>query len=125
MQTNCSKLHAGFGFSLRMFVFACLASLTVFAQSSNATLNGLVTDPNGAVVAAAELVLTNAATTYEAKFTSNDRGEFSFRNLTPGTYDLKVSKAGFQSAVQKGIILTINSIGRVEIALKVARQKTP
>ena len=119
MQTNCSKLHAGLGFTLRMFVFACLASLTVLAQSSNATLNGLVTDPNGAVVAGAELVLTNAATTYEAKFTSNDRGEFSFRNLTPGTYDLKVSKAGFQSAVQKGIILTINSIGRVEVVLKV------
>jgi hypothetical protein len=106
------------------FVLGNLALLVVLvasalAQSSNATLNGTVTDPSGAVVPGAELVLTNTATNSEAKATSNDRGDFTFRNLTPGTYDLKVSKSGFQAYVQKGIILTINQIAQANVQLKV------
>jgi Carboxypeptidase regulatory-like domain len=92
------------------------------AQSSNATLNGTVTDPSGAVVPGAELTLTNSATGNEAKFTSNDRGEFTFRNLTPGTYDLKVTKSGFQTHIQKGIILTINSVSNADVVLRVGGQ---
>jgi hypothetical protein len=119
----CSK-HSGkcvrFGIGvLLLAMVATLASGTVSAQSTNATLNGIITDLNGAIVPGAELTLINSATNYEAKFTSNERGEYTFRNLTPGTYELKVSKTGFQTAVQKGIILTINAIGRVDVQLKV------
>jgi hypothetical protein len=102
-----------------LWLLLTLLFITGHAQSSNATLNGTITDPSGAVVPGAELVLTNSATNAEAKFTSNDRGEFTFRNLTPGTYDLKVNKSGFQAYVQKGIILTINQIGQVNVQLKV------
>ncbi|HWQ35603.1 MAG TPA: carboxypeptidase regulatory-like domain-containing protein [Blastocatellia bacterium] len=115
---------------IRVFRFALCSSLLAlallpvagFAQSSNATLNGTVTDQTGAVVAGAELTLTNTATGFEARFTSNERGEFTFRNLTPGIYDLKVTKTGFQSYVQKGIILTINAVGRAEVVLQVGGQ---
>ncbi|HEX4948383.1 MAG TPA: carboxypeptidase regulatory-like domain-containing protein [Blastocatellia bacterium] len=106
---------------LMLPILALLLALTVtaLAQSTNATLNGTITDPSGAVVPNAELVLTNTATNAEAKFTSNERGEFTFRNLTPGTYDLKVTKDGFQAYVQKGIVLTINSILQANVQLKV------
>jgi hypothetical protein len=99
--------------------FLAIFVASAFAQSSNATLNGTVADPSGAVVPGADLILTNTATNAEAKFTSNDRGEFTFRNLTPGTYDLKVTKDGFQAYVQKGIILTINQIAQANVQLKV------
>src|SRR5262245_64919814 len=105
-------------------IWLLFAALTIsgLAQSSNATLNGAVTDPNGAVVSGAELTLTNTATNFEAKFTTNERGEYTFRNLTPGTYDLKVSKSGFQNYVQKGIILTINAVGRADVTLQIGAQ---
>jgi hypothetical protein len=93
-----------------------------WAQSSNATLNGTVTDSNGAVIPDAELTLTNQATGFEANFKSNERGEYTFRNLTPGNYDLKVVKSGFQTYVQHGIVLTINSIGRADVVLQVGSQ---
>lgn len=119
------------GFTNRMYIWwqavvlltlACCLTVTAPAQSTNATLTGTIADQTGAVVPEAELTLTNAGTGYEAKFTSNERGEYSFRNLTPGTYDLQVSKTGFQVHVQKGIILTINATGRADVTLQVGTQ---
>ncbi|HEU0174707.1 MAG TPA: carboxypeptidase regulatory-like domain-containing protein [Blastocatellia bacterium] len=113
---------SGLGSLMTLWLLFAALNIPGQAQSSNATLGGAVTDPSGAVVAGAELTLTNTATNFEAKFTANERGEFTFRNLTPGTYDLKVSKSGFQNYVQKGIILTINAIGRIEVTLQVGAQ---
>lgn len=93
--------------------------LPVNAQIGNATLGGTVMDQSAGAVADAELTLVNKATGFEAKVTSNERGEYSFRNITPGTYDLKVSKAGFQNYIQKDIVLTINQSGRADATLKV------
>ena len=99
-----------------------LLATPVWGQSTNATLGGTVADPSGAVVPGAELVLTNEASKFEARATSNERGEYTFRNLTPGTYDLKVSKDGFQSYLQKGIILTINAVARADVPLQIGGQ---
>jgi hypothetical protein len=104
-----------------------LACISLFAgwlcaQTSNANLNGTVTDPSGASIAGAELTLTNAATGFSAKFTSDDRGEYSFRNLTPGTYELTVSKSGFQGYDQKDLVITLNQTARQDVTLKVGSQ---
>src|SRR3984893_3686856 len=107
----------------RLFVilslFCCVVAVSARAQIGNATLDGTVTDPSGGVVANAELTLVNTANRIEARFTSNERGEFTFRNLTPGTYELRVSKAGFENYVQTGIVVTINASVRADVALRV------
>jgi hypothetical protein len=110
-----------FGLSI-VLVFClglCAFAIPAGAQIGNASLGGTVMDPSGGVVADAELALTNHATGFESKATSNERGEYTFRNLTPGTYDLKVTKTGFQSYLQKDIVLTINQYGRADATLKV------
>src|SRR5947207_923598 len=112
------NIHFGSFLLLLLFALAGLAS----AQIGNASLGGTVTDQSGASVAGADLTLTNAATGFKAKFTSDDRGEYSFRNLTPGTYDLDARKEGFQSTAQKSIVITINQSARVDVALKVGSQ---
>ncbi|HYE74628.1 MAG TPA: carboxypeptidase-like regulatory domain-containing protein, partial [Blastocatellia bacterium] len=118
-KTILCRRGSRFGFFVVAWLLLTLLFITGHAQSSNATLNGTITDPTGAVVSGADLTLTNTATRAEAKFTSNERGEFTFRNLTPGTYDLKVNKPGFQAHVQKGIILTINQVAQTNVQLKV------
>src|SRR6266567_3182011 len=117
-KTNASKYFAWVSFLILSFTFATLAD----AQIGNASLGGTVTDQSGAAMVGAELTLTNAATGFQAKFTADDRGEYSFRNLTPGTYDLKVTKSGFQSYEQKNIVITINQSARVDVPLKVGSQ---
>lgn len=111
----------------RSLFFSCLLLGTLVvcafpnrarAQIGNANLGGTVMDPSGGVIAGAELTLTNKATGFETKATSNERGEYNFRNLTPGTYNLKVAKAGFQNYIQQDIVLTINQSGRADASLK-------
>src|SRR3984893_8115875 len=106
------------------FVFCLCIGLLTFpasslAQIGNATLSGTVSDPSGGVVAGAELTLINTANGFESKFTSNERGEYTFRNLTPGTYELRVTKGGFENYVQTGIVITINASSRADVTLKV------
>src|SRR5256885_5825845 len=116
------KLSSSAIFRFGFLVAFCLGSfalaLSARAQIGNAALGGTVMDPSGAAVADAELTLVSQATSFEAKASSNERGEYTFRNVTPGTYDLKVIKAGFQNYVQKDIVLTINQSGRADATLK-------
>src|SRR6266404_1615504 len=107
----------------RVFVFltvaCCVFAVSASAQIGNASLGGTVSDPSGGVVVGAELTLVNTANQIEAKFTSNDRGEYMFRNLTPGTYELRVSKAGFENSRLTGIVITINDSSRADVTLKI------
>lgn len=107
-----------FRFFVLLTAVCCVLAVPARAQIGNATLDGTVMDPSGAAVAGAELTLINTANKIEARFVSNERGEFTFRNLTPGTYELRVSKAGFGNYVQTGIVVTINASVRADVALK-------
>src|SRR5436305_9054385 len=107
--------HLGF---LLVFCMVTLAlAISAHAQIGNATLGGTVMDPSGAAVGDAELTLTSKATGFEMRVTTNERGEYTFRNVTPGAYDLKVIKAGFQNYIQKDVELTINQSGHADVRL--------
>src|SRR5947207_1630925 len=108
-----------FGILIALCLVSLALALSALAQIGNATLGGTVMDPSGAAVGDAELTLTNKATGFEMKVMSNERGEYTFRNVTPGSYDLKVVKAGFQNYIQKGIVLTINQSGHAVATLMV------
>jgi len=107
-----------FSFLTIFCLVALFLAVSAQAQIGNATLGGTVMDPSGAAVADADLTLTNKATGFEMKVTSNERGEYTFRNVTPGTYDLKVDKAGFQNYIQRDIVLTINQSGHADATLR-------
>ena len=92
-----------------------------FGQDTNASLSGTVTDPSNAVISGAKLTLTNEATAFQNTFVTDAAGEYSFRNLTPGKYDLSVSATGFKSQDQKGIELQVNQAGRVDVHLPVGQ----
>ena len=108
-----------FGFCVFFCLACCLLAVSAPAQIGNASLGGTVSDPSGGVVVGAELTLVNTANKIEAKFTTNDRGEYMFRNLTPGTYELRVSKAGFENSRLTGIVITINDSSRADVTLKI------
>jgi len=121
MSRKTPQSQSPFRVWLLVLCLFALCSLTL-AQIGNANLGGTVTDPSGAALVGAELTLTNAATGFKAKFTSDDRGEYTFRNLTPGTYELEVSKSGFEKYDQKNIGITINQSARVDVPLRVGSQ---
>ncbi|WP_263384688.1 TonB-dependent receptor [Granulicella arctica] len=92
-----------------------------FAQDTNASLGGVVTDPSGAAIPGAKLTLTNRATGFQQNFESDASGEYNFRNLTPGLYDLDITSPNFKSERRTGIQLAVNQSARVTIPLSVGQ----
>jgi protocatechuate 3,4-dioxygenase beta subunit len=73
-------------------VFVLLASGTASGQQL-ATLNGSVSDENGAALPNATVTLTGAGAPITQ--TANGTGQFSFRGLAPGSYRLRAQVEGF------------------------------
>lgn len=64
-------------------------------------VTGTVTDPSGAVVANATVIISNTATGETSTFTTSDSGVFLFSFLKPGEYILNVMQKGFSTATMK------------------------
>jgi hypothetical protein len=98
------RLFGGTFFSLLVFF-----SISATAQVVTGSLSGTVTDPSGAVVADANVTLTNEGTGAVQKATSSATGTFRFTLLTVGKYDVDVSKAGFRKLRVTGAAVDANS----------------
>ena len=61
-----------------------------FGQLTTANLTGLVTDPGGAVIPGASVVLTNTDTGEERQQSTGPEGRFTLSQLKPGNYELAV-----------------------------------
>jgi Carboxypeptidase regulatory-like domain len=91
--------------SLRVALVALLiAALTpIFARAQGAattgTITGTISDQTGAVIVGAEVRITDTATKIYTTVPTNQVGTFIFTNVKPGTYDVRVTKTGFQNVV--------------------------
>ncbi|OLB24442.1 MAG: hypothetical protein AUH15_01030 [Acidobacteriales bacterium 13_2_20CM_55_8] len=90
----------------------------VFSQSNNASIDGEITDPNGAVVQGAQVILESKDTKQTSTFVSDPNGLYSFQNVLPGTYQLTVKAQGFGDYVQDGILVRVGYPIRQNIQLK-------
>jgi len=100
-----------------------LVAPTLFAQGTG-SITGAIRDNTGAVVAKAEVTLTNTGTRTVSKTTTNESGEYLFAAIPPGTYDLSVSATGFNTYDAKGIVLSVSQRARVDATLAVGEVKT-
>jgi hypothetical protein len=82
-----------------------LASLVPgFAQiNANATISGHVTDPSGAAIAFASVVIANDTTAVTSTVVTNAAGYYVATFLKPGTYTITASAQGFEAAVRKSL----------------------
>lgn len=90
-----------------------------FGQAVSGTINGLVTDPGGAVVTGASLVVTNTRTGVAVKTVTNETGFYSVPNLIPGTYSVRAEASGFKRYEKTEIVLNVDSIARVDCQLEI------
>jgi carboxypeptidase family protein len=88
------------------------------AQMSSGNIKGTATDSTGAVVAGAAVVLTNIDTGIERTETTDAVGSFRFLVLPPGSYELKLSLAGFAMLTRRSIPVTVGQTVVVDAQLE-------
>ncbi|MBA3241553.1 MAG: carboxypeptidase regulatory-like domain-containing protein, partial [Acidobacteria bacterium] len=100
------------GSFLRSFVVAICCALATstltFAQTAQGSVQGTVTDQNGAVVVGATIEATNNGTGEKRTVTASDQGSYTLPNLSPGNYTLAVSAPGFSNTTVKEVNVTVS-----------------
>ena len=108
---------------LRIFALA-LCPLPMHGQTANTgAIAGTVSDPSGALVARAAIVVKSQATREERDLATDAEGNFSVPFLTPDRYDLTILASGFESLILKGIQVRITEVSRLKIQLTIGGAK--
>lgn len=93
---------------------------TAGQQSASATLRGVVTDAQGAVVSGANVRATNAATGAARETRTNEEGAYALTNLQPGDYEVRVEAKGFAAEASKQpLTLLVGQSATLDVSLKV------
>ena len=97
-----------------------LLSTMAFGQGASASLAGMITDPTGAVIPGATVVVSNVETGVATRTTANNAGAYNFPSLQTGTYTVAVDAAGFSRATITNVRLTVGAQIRLNFPLAVA-----
>jgi hypothetical protein len=100
------------GVRLRFPVLLLIALVTAGgaqAQSGGSTVRGTVKDPQGNVVAGANVNLTNPDKNFSRTQTTNQDGTYIFTAIPPGTYKLNVEATGFKTASASGLVALVDT----------------
>ena len=108
------------GLAILALLVLLLSNALSGQTASTGALAGSVFDPSGAVIPGAEAHLVSPQTGEIVSTTSDGAGDFHFLLLTPGTYELQVSKTGFTSLHLVGIKIPVTETVRAELHLRVA-----
>src|SRR5256712_2868397 len=115
--------------SARSTVLLLLAVLIVAVPTSSAgqnigaTLQGLITDAQKAVLPGVTVTITNVDTGVSRTSVTDTTGWYRAAALMPGTYELSTDLTGFVTYKRAGLTLTTGQEPRIDIMLQVASVK--
>jgi hypothetical protein len=96
---------------------ATLFSTPSHAQMLYGSIIGQVTDPQKAALPGVAVTATNTGTGLKLETVTDGTGNFVFRNLLPGTYDITASLTGFKELKQTGLPVGAGNPKRVDLML--------
>jgi len=99
--------------------FICIASAANAQTAGEGAIQGILTDPTGAVVPHAAVTATNNATGVPATRQTTGEGIYLISPLLPGTYTVTVTASGFQDFRQEKLVVTAMSTYTLNIKLSV------
>jgi hypothetical protein len=102
-------------------VVHAIASATLLSAQQSidyATIGGRVTDPSGAVVAGAEVVIRHTQTNASATAATDGNGRFRFPNLKVGRYEVRIRQQGFRQW-NRSLTLSVGAAFDLQVRLDV------
>jgi len=96
-----------------------LLAAGLLAAQSLTSLNGIVSDPSGAVVPGAQITLENVATQAARQTTSDEAGRYIFPQMPPGNYRIRAKAQGFSEVTMNDVRLLVSTPTTINISLKV------
>jgi hypothetical protein len=110
--------HLRVGFVALLFMLAT-APFSINAQTTTGSLSGTVTDPSGASVAGANVVVRSNATGQEFTTQTTDNGTYQVPALASGMYTVTVTAPSFKQAVVQKVKVDVGSPSTIDVALEV------
>jgi hypothetical protein len=95
------------------------AAIPVYSQVVGGTLSGTLTDASGSAIPNATVAIKNVATGVTTNTASNAQGLYNAPNLLPGTYEVTVTAAGFDTKVISNVILAVGAQQVLNFSMKV------
>ena len=106
------------GVKMKYLCLLLVLAVPIFGQTYG-EITGNVTDPSGAAIVAAEVVITNLATGTTRQVSTNQAGNYTVPFLNPGTYSIEVQSPGFKSAVEPELLLQVGDVARADFTMEV------
>ncbi len=111
--------HIGGATRIFLFVLALsLMSVPALAQSTAGRVLGTVTDPSGASVAGATVVVTDTQRGTSRTLTTDSAGEYVAADLIPGTYKIRVEAKGFKTVERPSLTVEVATDVRADMTLQ-------
>src|SRR2546427_5168682 len=101
---------------IRRLAAVLAVALPLSAQTGQIT--GQISDPTGASVPGASVVVTNTGTGVGSRTTTNGDGYYTVPFLIPGEYRVIATKTGFKTANRSGVKLDVSQIARIDFSLE-------
>src|SRR5215813_9719834 len=99
-------------------IVVAFSACVVYAQSTNASVTGRITDPSNAVIVDARVVAITSGTDVRYENRTNSSGQYFLANLPPGTYRIEIEKTGFKRLIKPDVVLHVQDA--LEINLEMA-----
>lgn len=109
--------------AISLMLALLLWSSTLFAQLNRGTITGLVTDPQGAVVPNADVVINSTDTGIQNNTKTNSSGYYRVGNLVPGPYSATFNARGFSRTTVGGIQIVAGQTSRIDATLKLGEAR--
>jgi Carboxypeptidase regulatory-like domain len=94
------------------------------AWAQNGSITGTVKDPSGAAISGANVLVTSPERGINRQMATNSAGEYNQSSLSPGSYDVIVTAAGFKKYQAKGVTLDVAQKARIDVTLEVGATTT-
>ncbi|HLH42472.1 MAG TPA: TonB-dependent receptor, partial [Bryobacteraceae bacterium] len=100
-------------------LMAVLSAASWAQTAGSAAIQGTVTDPAGAIVPNATVVIHNTETNIDRTLQTNEAGIYAAPFLQPGPYEITVTKTGFVKLLRKDLTVQVGQILTVDLQMQV------